>query len=152
MKKKFLFPFLGLVLGGFTTVCVQSCTDDEDKTETITGGSFVGRLVVETPPFEEDSVLLTFTLSGNSFGTIVMHDVTFNARMPRLEAMTIDGISVVATVGSLTLTGEGIEPTAGDISDTKYIMTDLQGVVTQDSLIVSMKSGSMPLSFRGKRQ
>jgi hypothetical protein len=152
MKKKILFPFLGLVLGVFITVFVQSCTDDDEKTKTVRSGSFVGRLVVEAPFFEDDGVLLTFDLSSNSFGTIVMHEVKFAERMPRLSDMTIDGISVKTAADSLVLTGENIVPTAGGEPYPQYTMTDLHGKVTQDSLIVSMKCSSMPLSFRGKKQ
>ena len=158
MKKKFLFPFLGLVFGVFTTVCVQSCidsdaNDDDDPVVCPSAGvPYMGQLQVERPFFEDDSVRVTFFRLNDVLGQIVMYNVTFSARMQRLSDMTIDSISVAATGDILALTGENIVPTSGGNPFSKYIITNLRGTVTQDSLKVSMTCGGMPLSFRGEKQ
>ncbi len=138
-------------------VMMVSCDNEEPKVPPINPIEEVfyeGLLSVRQSSgtfYEQDSVLVTF--KDSTLATIVMHKVKFSQYMPViLNDMTIDSISVEKAANDIVLAGENLIPTTAGNPYAMYIITDLQGKVTSDSLITTMKCGTYPLSFRGKKQ
>ncbi|GHT54432.1 hypothetical protein AGMMS49982_19120 [Bacteroidia bacterium] len=134
-------------------VMMVSCDNEEPKKLPplpIESGAYIGRVQVDAPFYEQDNVLVTF--KDSTVATIIIHNVKFASNMPYLNDMTIDSISVTKTTNDIVLAGENLIPTTAGNPYAMYIITDLQGKVTSDSLITTMTCGSFPLSFRGKKQ
>ena len=54
------------------------------------------------------------------------------------------------TAGEIRFYGDSIVPTAGDKPYEKYIVTDLKGYISADSLCLSNKYGDTPCVYAGK--
>jgi hypothetical protein len=155
--KQFLFSALALTLG----FSVISCSDpDEDNGEQNNPDEtnqelFVGQLTVEPlseHPFVMDSVSISMAVN-DSTGTMtmVMYKVRFSPSMPITLDMTVTGIDAESNQGVFILSADSIVPQALGGPFPAYTISNLNGVMTDDSLHVSMNCGSYPLTFRGGR-
>ena len=79
-----------------------------------------------------------------------MYDVKFAALMPVTIDMVISSVSYTKNAGGIHFYGDSIIPTAGNKPYDKYIVTDLNGTITADSLCLSNNYGDTPSVYAGK--
>ena len=78
-----------------------------------------------------------------------MYDVKFATMMPVTIDMLISGVPYSKQGQTIRFYGDSIVPTAGNKPYEKYIITDLEGYVTDDSLCLSNNYGDTPSTYRG---
>ena len=100
--------------------------------------------------FTKENVRTKLVIKENNELDIYMFDVKFAAAMPVTIDMLISGVSYAKEGGEIVFYGDSIVPTAGDKPYEKYIVTDLQGVITADSLFITNKYGTTPSVYAGK--
>ena len=81
-----------------------------------------------------------------------MYDVKFATMMPVTIDMLISGVSYIKQGQTIRFYGDSIVPTAGNKPYEKYIITDLEGYVTADSICLSNNYGETPSIYRGARK
>jgi hypothetical protein len=155
--KHFLYSVLAITL----SFSVISCTEPDDDN----GGTnnpdetspvfYVGQLTVapeSATPFVMDSVSISMAANDTTGTmTMVMYKVRFSPRMPLTLDMTVDGIAFELNQGVHVLNADSIVPQAMGGPFPTYIITNLNGEMSDDSLTVSMTCGSYPLTFKGAR-
>lgn len=157
MFNRFLFLASLLVLSVGFMACEEADTDD--GTQQVTAASYSGMLSVDqldTTFYETDSVIVTIeplTDSTEAVSTthvrIVMHQVRFSPRMPIALDMTINEVAYVSGDNGVALSGDSIVPVAMGGPFPTYIITNLQGLVKDNELTLSMKCGRYPLTYSG---
>jgi hypothetical protein len=108
-----------------------------------------GRIAVPSQTFTLDSVRVEARLRGTTTIDIYLYEVTFSPRMPVRIDMVIPDADCTRTKGRVTFTGNGIEPTMGGNPVARYVVTDLQGAITPDSLTFTTAFGGMTCTYHG---
>jgi hypothetical protein len=136
---------------------LQACTEDgSDQDDSTTVSNFEGLLTVDqlnNTFFTKDSVQVMLT-EGTESGKydLVMYQVKFSSRMPVTLDMTVNGIDAVADANGYSLSGDSIIPIAMGGLFPSYTIYDLTGHMTKDSVKLSMKCGTYPLTYAGARK
>ena len=78
-----------------------------------------------------------------------MFDVKFAAAMPVTIDMLISGVGFAISGDEIHFYGDSIVPTAGGKPYEKYIIRDLEGKITADSIVLSNSYGETPSVYRG---
>ncbi|MDR3094835.1 MAG: hypothetical protein LBU62_09390 [Bacteroidales bacterium] len=145
------------IISFFTLATIMmACTNIDDiPTVSITQGGYIGLLSVDQTDgtfYVQDSVEVRFAHPADSFATITMLRVKFAPRMPMMLDMLIDSVTAVAVplTHSVALLGNNIVPDAMGGAFPQYIITELLGTVTTDSIKFEMKCGDYPLTYTGK--
>lgn len=112
----------------------------------------VGVLTITSSGFTKEDVEAKIILGENQKLNIYMYDVKFAAAMPVTIDMVISDVDYAKHDGIIYFSGDSIVPTAGDKPYEKYIIRDLNGRITSDSLILSNKYGETPSVYLGKLQ
>lgn len=99
--------------------------------------------------YEQSDVEVETEIIDGAILTMKMFKIKFSVNMPVTIDMTIAGIDVTKAGNSYTLSGNDIIPLGGVGEFPQYIITDLSGKLTSDSLNFSMKSGGNPVSYSG---
>lgn len=116
--------------------------------------TYVGILTVDQLNgsfFTMDSVSISMTANDTTNTmNMVMYQVKFSSRMPIKLDMTVRDLAYVSNQHGYVLSGDSIVPFAfgGPFAD--YTITQLNGSIADDSLIVSMNCGRYPLTFKGR--
>lgn len=157
MFKRFpLFATL-MVLGLGFLACDEAETPEETKQ--VAAASYSGTLSVDqldSTFYDTDSVVVSIepvaisSAAGDfTFLRIMMHQVRFSPRMPMSLDMTINDVTYVAGEDGFALSGDSIVPFAMGGPFPTYLITDLQGVVKDNELTVSMTCGRFPMTYSG---
>ena len=150
MRKIFLltwcFAFLAL---GFTSCHIAS--DEPEITDNDSAYVAVGTLTIPSSGFTKENVRTQIVLVNDNKLDIYMYDVKFAALMPVTIDMVISGVDYTQNDDMIRFYGDSIVPTAGNKPYDKYIVTDLTGSLTSDSLIISNMYGDTPCTYAGKR-
>jgi hypothetical protein len=99
--------------------------------------------------YTQNSVVQFKKHPAHSFATITMQKVKFAEQMPQMD-ITIDSIIVADIPHGIVLAGNNIVSEAMGGAYPEYIIKDLIGLVTADSLSFSMTFGTYPLTYEGK--
>lgn len=139
-----------LLLTGLMTSChitspEQPITDDTEAYEAY------GLLSVPSSGFTKENVRTKLVLTNDETLDIYMYEVKFATMMPVTIDMVISGVAYTRQGEQISFYGDSIVPTAGNKPYDKYIVTDLIGSLTADSLLVSNKYGDTPCTYAGKR-
>lgn len=137
-----------------------SCTDpDEDnqgqqQPDETSQHVFYGTLTVgpdSEQPFVMDSVKIAMVESDTTDNlTMIMYKVRFASRMPMLD-IKVEGIDAETNQDVTVLQADSIIPWAVNGYFATYIITNLDGDMTDDSLFVSMNCGTFPITYTGGR-
>lgn len=125
-------------------------TPEPPKTEDTQSYEAYGRLTIPSSGFTKENVRTQLILKENNELDLYMYDVKFASAMPVTIDMLISGVGYADEGGEIVFYGDSIIPTAGGKPYEKYIVTDLQGVITADSLFISNKYGKTPSVYAGK--
>ena len=111
-----------------------------------------GLLTIPSSGFTKENVRTEVVLVSDNLLDIYMFDVKFATLMPVTIDMVISGVAYTRTADGIRFSGDGIVPTAGNKPYDKYIVTDLVGRITADSLCLSNNYGDTPAIYSGLRE
>lgn len=109
----------------------------------------IGTLFIPSSGFTKEQVRTKIVLKSEEVLDIYMFEVKFATLMPVTIDMVISGVPYVKNGGQIRFYGDGIVPYAGDKPYEKYIVTDLVGSITSDSLLISNKYGETASEYKG---
>ena len=109
-----------------------------------------GLLTIPSSGFTKENVRTKIVIVNETQLDIYMFDVKFAAMMPVTIDMLISGVAYTRTTSEILFYGDSIIPTAGNKPYEKYIVTNLQGYITYDSLCLSNNYGDTPSVYAGK--
>ncbi len=109
-----------------------------------------GLLTIPSSGFTKENVRTKLVLVSDEQLDLYMFDVKFATMMPVTIDMVISGVDYCKTADGIEFSGTDIVPTAGNKPYEKYIVTDLHGRVTADSMIISNNYGDIPAVYEGK--
>lgn len=111
--------------------------EDQQKAAFIKAHYFeaIGINSVPSEQYTQDSVIVKAYLSNENIVTIELYGVGFSSRMPLTIDMSIPNVKGARTAERITLSGDSIIPMMGERPFDRYIITDLNGYITPDSLV-----------------
>lgn len=151
MKKSIFFM---LAITAFLVSCDKNEKENEQQTPALESTDYSGTLTVEASrgTFELDSTKVTLNVTEKTdSATITMYKVKFSPYMPVTIDVTVPGIFVRLTDKGAVLNCDSIIPLAmgGEYKD--YPVTGFEGEIVDDELTFSLKFGSTPTSYQGKK-
>ena len=108
-----------------------------------------GLLTVPSSGFTKENVRTKVVLTDAATLDIYMYEVKFATMMPVTIDMVISGVNYTKTAQTITFRGDSIVPTAGGKRYDKYIVTELEGSITADSLCLTNNYGDTPTTYQG---
>lgn len=108
-----------------------------------------GLLTIPSSGFTKENVRTKIVLVNEEQLNIYMYDVKFATLMPVTIDMVISNVSYTLSGEDIQFYGDSIVPTAGNKLYEKYIVTDLNGKITADSLCIYNKYGETPSVYEG---
>lgn len=148
MKK---FTFLAIAFAFLFTSCHIASEEPEVKPQESAYEAY-GLLTIPSSGFTKENVRTKVVLVSDKQLDIFMFDVKFAALMPVTIDMVISGVGYTRTAGEIHFSGDAIIPTAGNKPYEKYIITDLTGRITADSICLSNNYGDTPAIYAGSRK
>ena len=144
--KKLFFLWTAVTL---LTACHIN-TPEPPKTDDTKSYEAYGLLTIPSSGFTKENVRTMFVLKENNELDLYMFDVKFANAMPVTIDMLIRGVGYANEGGEIVFYGDSIIPTAGGKPYEKYIVTDLQGIITADSVFITNNYGTTPSVYAGK--
>ena len=109
-----------------------------------------GVLTIPSSGFTKENLRTKVILVDDELLDIYMFEVKFATMMPVTIDMVISNVSYTKTGSMIEFYGDSIVPTAGNKPYEKYIVTDLKGSISADSLCLSNNYGETPSIYAGK--
>ena len=81
----------------------------------------------------------------------VMYKVKFADAMPIKLDMVVEGVDCIGAVGHYVLAGNGIVPYAMGGPFEKFTITNLAGLITDDTMTLSFMCGEYPVTYEGTK-
>ena len=138
-----------------TAILFTAChivTPEEPTPEDTKAYEAYGLLTVTSSGFTKEDVRTKIVLIDDATLDLYMYDVKFATLMPVTIDMLISGVSYTKQGQTIRFYGDSIVPTAGNKPYEKYIITDLEGYVTADSICLSNNYGETPSTYQGARK
>lgn len=147
MKKFFAI----IVCAGMLAACNINTPEPPVPAET-TAYEAYGTLLIPSSGFTKEQVRTKIILTDEEVLDIYMFEVKFATLMPVTIDMVISGVPYVRNGENIRFYGDSIVPYAGNKPYDKYIVTDLEGSITADSLLINNKYGETPSVYKGALQ
>ncbi len=93
-------------------------------------------------PYSLDSVRVEALIVTDSTLDIKLYGINFSSKMPVTIDMVIPAVSYTRTVEKITLSGDSIIPTMGGNPFNRYVIYDLSGTITADSITFTNTYGT----------
>ena len=151
MKVQIIKIMLIALISAFAFACDNDKEKEEQKPE-IKDGTFIGTIKVNenTPAFyEQHDVEIITEIIGTSSLTIKILRIRFAEQMPVNIDIAVEGIELTETKDGYSLYGNDIVPTAMGIPFSDYTITEMNGILTSESLEFSMICGTFPVHYSG---
>lgn len=108
-----------------------------------------GTLLIPSSGFTKEQVRTKIILTNDELLDIYMFEVKFATLMPVTIDMVISGVPYVQNGEEIHFYGDSIVPYAGNKPYEKYIVTDLNGIITADSMLINNNYGATPSVYKG---
>lgn len=134
-------------------ICLASChitTSEEPVKQTEQAFNAYGVMTVLTSGFSKEDVHVKAVLKQNHQMDLYMFDIKFASAMPVTIDMLISNVTYVKKDNNTYIfKGDSIVPTAGGKPYEKYIIRDLEGKITADSITLYNLYGTTPGTYKG---
>ncbi len=133
--------------------CLASChiiTQEEPVAENEKAYEAYGLLTIPSSGFTKDSLRVKIVEKEDATMDLYIFDVKFAAGMPVTIDMLVSGVGYAKSGSEIRFYGDSIVPTAGGKPYEKYIILDLEGKITADSIVLSNYYGKTPSTYAGK--
>ncbi len=137
-----------LVSAGLLMSCHIGTEEPTPPVETSAYEAY-GVLTVLSSGFTKENVRTKVVLVSDDVLDIYMFDVKFATMMPVTIDMLISGVAYAHDGPNIVFTGDSIVPTAGGKPYERFIVRDLVGTVTADSLLITNSYGDTPSEYAG---
>lgn len=124
-------------------------TPEEPEKEDQKAYEAYGLLTITSSGFTKDNLRVKLIEKDDATMDLYMFDVKFAAAMPVTIDMLISGVGYAKSGNEIHFYGDSIVPTAGGKPYEKYIIRDLEGKITADSIVLSNYYGETPSVYRG---
>lgn len=144
-KKMVLVTMFAILCAACHVASKEDPTQDDAKVY-----EAIGLLTIPTSGFKKEDVRTKVVLVDKQKLDIYMFEVKFATLMPVTIDMVIRGVDYKQTTNGIQFYGDSIVPTAGEKPYEKYVVRDLQGRITPDSMIITNNYGETPSRYAGK--
>lgn len=110
-----------------------------------------GLLTITSSGFTKQNVRTQLVIKDDATLDLYMYEVKFAEAMPVTIDMLVQGVSYEKVGKEILFYGDSIVPTAGNKPYEKYIIRELEGKVTADSILLSNYYGATPSVYAGQR-
>ena len=93
-------------------------------------------------PYSLDSVRVEAVIVTDSTLDIKLYGINFSSKMPVTIDMVIPAVSYTRTIEKITISGDSIIPTMGGNPFNRYVIYNLSGTITADSLTFTNTYGT----------
>lgn len=93
-------------------------------------------------PYSLDSVRVEAVIVTDSTLDIKLYGINFSSKMPVTIDMVIPAVSYTRTVEKITISGDSIIPTMGGNPFNRYVIYDMSGTITADSITFTNTYGT----------
>lgn len=145
MKKFFLF-----LMAAATMASCHIVTPEEPLAEDEKAYEALGTLTITSSGFTKEDLRVKLVQKDDATMDLYMFDVKFAAAMPVTIDMLISGVGYAKSGNEIHFYGDSIVPTAGDRPYEKYIIRELEGRITSDSIFLSNYYGETPSIYAGQ--
>ena len=145
MKKIILLISCVLVMASCHIVTPEEPVEEKQKAY-----EAYGSLTITSSGFTKDSLRVKIVEKEDATMDVYMFDVKFAAGMPVTIDMLVSGVGYAKSGSEIRFYGDSIVPTAGGKPYEKYIILDLEGKITADSIVLSNYYGKTPSTYAGK--
>jgi len=149
---KFTFHLSALFAFALLFSSCHIVSDEPEVKEKDNAYEAFGLLTIPSSGFTKDNVRTEVVLVSDRLLDIYMFDVKFATLMPLTIDMVISGVEYTKAADEIRFSGDGIVPTAGNKPYDKYIVTELVGRITADSICLSNNYGDTPAIYSGARE
>ena len=141
--------FILLISSVLLMVSCHIVTPEEPIEENQKAYESYGLLTITSSGFTKDNLRVKLIEKEDATMDLYMFDVKFAAAMPVTIDMLISGVGYAKSGNEIHFYGDSIVPTAGGKPYEKYIIRDLEGKITADSIVLSNLYGTTPSVYRG---
>ena len=146
MKKIFTLFILVTAMVSCHIVTPEDPVNDSEKAY-----ESYGLLTITSSGFTKDNLRVKIVEKDDATMDLYMFEVKFAAAMPVTIDMLVSGIGFAKNGNEIHFYGDSIIPTAGGKPYEKYVIRDLEGNITADSIVLSNFYGETPSIYAGKR-
>ena len=100
--------------------------------------------------YTQDEVKVDYEILNGKLN-FVMYKVKFADAMPIKLDMVVEGVDCIGAVGHYVLAGNGIVPYAMGGPFEKFTITNLAGLITDDTMTLSFMCGEYPVTYSGTK-
>ena len=151
MKKIFTIHYSLFFAAALLLSSCHIVTPEEPIEENKKAYESYGLLTITSSGFTKDNLRVKMVEKDDATMDLYMFDVKFSAAMPVTIDMLISGVGYAVSGNEIHFYGDSIVPTAGGKPYEKYIIRNLEGKITADSIVLSNNYGNTPSIYRGKR-
>ena len=151
MKKIFYIHYSLFFAAALLLSSCHIVTPEEPIEENQKAYEAYGLLNITSSGFTKENLRVKLVEKDDATMDLYMFDVKFAAAMPVTIDMLISGVGYAISGDEIHFYGDSIVPTAGGKPYEKYIIRDLEGKITPDSIILSNNYGATPSVYRGLR-
>lgn len=141
--------FILLISSVLLMVSCHIVTPEEPTKEDEKAYEAYGILTITSSGFTKEDLRVKLIEKEDATMDLYMFDVKFAAAMPVTIDMLISGVGYAQSGNEIHFYGDCIVPTAGGKPYEKYIIRDLEGKITADSIVLSNLYGTTPSVYRG---
>jgi hypothetical protein len=114
---------------------------------------YIGTMTVDQNDgtfYTQDEVKVDYEILNGKLN-FVMYKVKFADAMPIKLDMVVEGVDCIGAVGHYVLAGNGIVPYAMGGPFEKFTITNLAGLITDDTMTLSFMCGEYPVTYSGTK-
>ncbi len=145
--------FLILSLVSLAFVACENGDNNTLPSKPEKGECYTGTMTVDQndgTTFTQEEVQVDYEILDGKLN-FVMYKVKFAENMPIKLDMVVEGVDCIGAVGHYVLAGNGIVPYAMGGPFEKYTITDLTGLITNDTMTLSFMCGEYPVTYSGTK-
>lgn len=114
---------------------------------------YIGTMTVDQNDgtfYTQDEVKVDYEILDGKLN-FVMYKVKFANAMPIKLDMVVEGVDCIGAVGHYVLAGNGIVPYAMGGPFEQFTITNLTGLITDDTMTLSFMCGEYPVTYSGTK-
>lgn len=147
---------LRLLLLALMSLAFVACENGENNTlpsNPVDGEYYTGTLTVDQNDgtvYTQENVQIDYEILDSKLN-FVMYKVKFADNMPIKLDMVVEGVDCIGAVGHYILAGDNIIPYAMGGPFEKYTITNLAGLITNETMTLSFTCGDYPVTYSGTK-
>lgn len=138
------------------SLAVVACENGDNNAlppKPVDGECYTGTMTVDQNDgtfYTQDNVEVDYEILDGKLN-FVMYKVKFADNMPIKLDMVVEGVDCIGAVGHYILAGDNIIPYAMGGPFEKYTITNLAGLITNETMTLSFTCGDYPVTFSGTK-